>query len=245
MEGVRCIIAGTRKRALIQVLMDELRFSRLFTDGTRNSSKLLWLCTDDTSSKANVGSLSFCSCPVISRFVDDMTLAVDSKRGAVWWFGRGLAHSFRGMVLTRAVRGVLASSSLHKDEPVRTTRGPTPLRRCIGAMVWIRFDFLLIGALSCEMGSEFQFPCDSVGLEATTHDSTCGKGRTIKKVQDGKDGKGLELFLSSQCVFGAYISKQGPLFGPYISDHKWRNRLSDCEDKTSPGGSERVSVSRH
>ena len=46
---------------------------------------------------------------------------------------RGLAHSCRGMVLQRAARGVLACSLLDDDEPVRTTRGPTPLRRSIGA----------------------------------------------------------------------------------------------------------------
>ena len=140
MEGVRWIIDGTRKRALKQVVMDEMRVSRLFTDDTCNSSKLLWLRTDDTLSKATVWSMPLCSCLSIgSGVVEDTgnaeTLAMDNTRGEVWKFVmRGLENSCRGMVLQRAVRGVLASSLLHGDAPVWMTRGPTPLRRCIGAM---------------------------------------------------------------------------------------------------------------
>jgi hypothetical protein len=64
-------------------------------------------------------------------------LALDCTRGDAWSFVmRGLTHSCRGMVLQRAARGVLACSSLDDDGdgPVRTKRGPTPLRRNNGAM---------------------------------------------------------------------------------------------------------------
>jgi hypothetical protein len=98
---------------------------------------------------------------IISRFVEDTTLAVDSERGAFWSFGRGLAHSCRGMVLKRAVRGVLASSLLHEDEPVRTTRGPTPLRRCIGAMRVYAFPLFYKYRPLCKWAAIVQFPRDS------------------------------------------------------------------------------------
>ena len=90
--------------------------------------------------------MPFCSClPVISVVVEDTranaeTLAMDSMRGEVWSLVmRLLANSCRRMVLQRAARGVLACSLLGDDEPVRTTRGPTPLRRSIRATFRILF----------------------------------------------------------------------------------------------------------
>ena len=148
-EGVRWIIDGM---SVASVVMDVPRC-------------ILWLCRDDTRSKwqdgrrskAKVGSMQLCTCvPVGSGVVEDTrenalenahpgsgenTLVMDGTRVKVPPFVmRGFAHSCRCMVLQRAARGVLGCSLLDDDEPVRTKRGPTPLRRSIGAMSCLSLD---------------------------------------------------------------------------------------------------------
>jgi hypothetical protein len=81
-----------------------------------------------------------------SGVLEDMrenTLVMDGTREKLPPFVmRVLAHSCRCTVLQRVARGVLGCSLLDDDEPVRTKRGPTPLRRIIGAMFVLAFMFL-------------------------------------------------------------------------------------------------------